>query len=363
MVGARIVTRTGCLLAFLLLGSAASAAPLDATSQVPKHKDLRLAANDCSKRLPGQDKNGQSTSTDCPIDTTPTAPGGARPDQQHILLAQYSFSSPLFWVEEGALYGRLYFRGYATNGGVYSGALEVGTLRNDLFKFQQELRYGITDDLSVDVVMSEDPHSNEDFKPIGLFGFPTTEYRSGLENPTFNLRYRVLWQDRDPIFLYLDANYSPNLFPTRDPAPGHPGSVASGRNIYGLGPQVGYAIDDFIFIGSFKEEYRTEGRSGSDRFKTEWASTAGLDVFQHISPYFGYKLSAQYSWDSTPDKANKLFGAQLIIAPIPNELQFSLLLQRSYLPDTFYAPLTSEVRNRHQDFGGLVIEYLFGSDE
>ncbi len=355
--------RIGFLLAFLLLGSAASAATAESVDRAPENKPLRLAQNNCKDRLPGQaGKNGQPSDSDCPIDTSPGSTGGAAPDEQHILFAQYSFSSPLFWVEEGALYGRSYVRAYLAGGDVFFGGIDVGEINQDTWKVQQELRYGITDDLSADVLLSYVSSYKDTFTPTG--GAPFTETYSGFENPVFNLRYRLLWQDRDPIFLYLDANYTPNLISTNDPAPGRHGSVASGRTAWSAGPQVGYTVDDFIFIGSFKQEYRTRGRTGSKAFGSEWNSVAGLDFFHHLSPYFGYKLTGQYLWGTSRVNDDKVVAAQLVYSPIPNRLQFSAFLERTFIGVSEFPPISfSEIRGHQQDFVGLNIEYLFAADD
>jgi hypothetical protein len=116
-------------------------------------------------------------------------------------------------------------------------AIEAVTAERATFNvLNQRLDYGVTDRFSISVTERYDWRH---YAVTPSEGVAYTLDRSGFEDPSFGILYRLLEQKTSPVSLDLSASYAPDLIDARGPTQTANGNVALGGDMLGFGAAVG----------------------------------------------------------------------------------------------------------------------------
>lgn len=266
---------------------------------------------------------------------------------------QTNFTSPIFWLLQGQLFGISRLNVIPSEGDIYRSGVKARSYKTSEMEVQQAAQYGITDDLNVEVSFAEEPFNDK----TESYYYPTAATiktnTDGWEDPIVTLGYLLLSPEKhDPVYLYLNAGYTPNLFPANGP-------VADGAQKIDFGETLGYATGEYTFAALTTFTYVDKAGDPAP-----WVDHADLEFFDVLSPRWCYLLAAGYKISPGSGARGSIdLKGTLSYYIVPDRLQASLVYQHTFVGDdtaiSGTPPQTFLYRDQSEDIIGVSLQYLF----
>jgi hypothetical protein len=109
---------------------------------------------------------------------------------------------------------------------VYSGTTLGSDVKIRTTRISSELKFGLTDDLNLDLALAMVPGRNVEYSSTG-----NTYYSKGLEDPSLSLDYRLIAQSaQTPMDVVITVAFSPKTIEAKTATDKSDGTMGSGRN-------------------------------------------------------------------------------------------------------------------------------------
>jgi hypothetical protein len=138
-------------------------------------------------------------------------------------------------------------------------------------EFTQDVQYGVLDDLTIGGSVQYDPFSEAKHDLVA--GGETVRRSSGWADPSFNVTWRALDQDVQPVNLDLFASYSPDWIDAQAATNQDDGTIARGGQAGTIGVALSHVTRSFTIYGSFAADLL--GRQRIDNPRTDAFSSIG----------------------------------------------------------------------------------------
>jgi hypothetical protein len=222
-------------------------------------------------------------------------------------------SDPTYLPLAGQIYGET---GYDYGSATGNATSAAGTTfsRNWTNVLRQQLAYGVTNRLSLDLGVDYATDHSRDTSTAGLV---SGAGRQGFDNPTFGATYRLIEQGVHPFSLDLKGAYSPDLFPAKTPVGMSDGTVAAGGAQADVGLALGHQTRMFTVQASLNGKWvggaDEHDRSTGDIVHTTsyWVPTLGLATQARLTPRLSVNVGGNYNFNGSPEVINESSGAFL----------------------------------------------------
>jgi len=299
------------------------------------------------------------------------------PDAQRII------SDPMYLPLAGQIYGDSGYT-YSSAGRDVFDATGAQTLHANVSTdtIAQQVQYGVTDDIALrfdwGYVISRS--ASRHLMP----GFEENS-SSGWTDPDFGITWRAIDQRAGgPLSLDLRADYSPDAFPAKSPAPDDEGTVARGGQALDLGLTLGHQTRDFTLAGLFDAEYlgsqKALNQVNGSILKSDsvWNYTLGLASQTRLNDTFSINAGVGHTFNNDVTAINETNGILRVQQPgdytninvalnyhfVPNTVVGSVGYQHNFYGNgqtVFPGSPTSdtETRNHDEDLVGVNLRYNF----
>lgn len=156
----------------------------------------------------------------------------------------------------------------------------------DTKSFSQAVNYTVLKDLKVGVGLSAKViTTNPENSDISV--------DQGLDNPIFNIEYRLQWQSLESNNFDLGFNFRPDLITAKDSDTENEGSVTNGRNEFEVYLSTGKRVDELAweFKAFFHYNFEGEKEDADGEGKTEISSTSSIGSSFNLQHFIDEKLS------------------------------------------------------------------------
>ncbi len=277
-----------------------------------------------------------------------------------------NFASPIYMTKEGQLFGDTQYYIISDYGDTFESPDTNKKFRSNAQEVYQEIRYGVTNDLSLRAVFTEDPSFVQKTEIIG--GRTTETDSNGWGDPQFGVIDRVLDQQYDPIYADILVSYSPDLFEAKEATATTHGTVAAGDQNFEFEGRFGYQIDDLTFETSVTEAVFTAGRkeqpqarSGYVKTNAYTSTTADLEAFYAPGERWSFKGVFSYESESDVNSWGQIdLQGEVDYDLIPAELQAQLMYRHYFKGNSSDdTPTRTLNSNLGTDFIGVGVAYAF----
>ncbi len=302
--------------------------------------------------------------------------------QNYAPSADRILSDPLYLPLQGQIYGNSDYSWATTTQDVFNAAgIETELQRTVSNTLDQQVEYGVTDDLALNFEMGYDPSVTTKTDPVAAASFSRNE--QGWTDPDFGLVYRVLDERNNPVSLDLRGSYSPDAFRAKSATDTDDGSVARGGRAIDLGATLGHETRGFTIAGTFDAVFdgRRDVENQSTGFNTstssDWVYELGLATQTRFTDRFSLNAGAGYDFGHDADVLNEgtavthsthaggtaNLNAALNYHFIPNILVGSVEYQHDFDGGTnnVYSAVPADdnaIHNKSEDLVGVKLRYV-----
>ena len=287
-------------------------------------------------------------------------------------------SDPTYLPLQGQFSGETGYNYERTTGNLFdSTGAQTATTRNSLNTIRQRFTYGITDQLSINAGIAYGFDGR-----VSQNGLPGNN-RSGFDDPTFGLTYRLLDQRKRPLSLDVFGEYSPDAFQSRSASDSQDGTVARGGSEAGFGAALGHETRFFTIRGAFTDRYFGDSSSlnttsgASADTSSYWVPTLGVQTQTRFTNRLSANVGFDYNFNGNRNTVNSLSGVESINHVgdsqdvnvslnyhfVPNRLVGSLDYSHTFygrLNESFPAdPTENTLRTRSGNGVGATLRYVF----
>ena len=216
-------------------------------------------------------------------------------------------SDPTYLPAQGQIYGQTAY-GYGVGTSNTTNAVGNGFSRAWTDGYSQQLDYGVTNRLSVDLGFDYDTiHSRN----ISSAGDVSEGGRQGFTDPTLGVTYRLFDQANHPFSLDLKGAYSPDLLPLKTAAGSGDGTVAAGGATGNIGVAVGREMKSFTVQASLggawvgPSDLRDMTSGDTIHTSGSWVPTFGLATQARLTPRLSVNVDGVYNIEAAPSVVNQ----------------------------------------------------------